>query len=45
MKPLKYLAAYAFICGSAWFALSYNWAPATWCGVWSLLLLELADDT
>ena len=45
MLFLKYTLAFSFMVGSAWLALSYNWAPATWCGVWGLLLLELADDT
>ena len=44
MTRLKYLAAFGFATGSAFFAAQYIWGPAIWCGVWALLLLHLAED-
>ena len=44
MKTLKYIFAFGMMVGSAYFALLGIYEPGIWCGVWALLLLELAKD-
>ena len=44
MNRIRYVAAFGFLAGSAIFAAQYDWAPATWLGVWALILLHLAED-